>query len=50
MRALNMGTSPAPENLSATAGATIQARMAMGRAAAAQTARIPPSEYCLTAA
>jgi hypothetical protein len=47
---LNNGTFPAPEKLSLIAGATTQARMPIGRAAAAHTARIWASEYCFTPA
>ncbi len=44
--AFTMGRLPSPESWSATAGATSHASAAIGRAAAAQTARIARRRYC----
>ena len=44
--ALKSGTFPVPAKLSSIAGATIQARITIGSAAAAHTARIRRSPYC----
>ena len=44
--AFTMGRLPSPESRSATAGATSHASAAIGRAAAAQTARIARRRYC----